>query len=137
MYQKIMVPVDLENTEQLSGALSVAQQIAEANGSEVLIAGVHGGAPSSLAHNADEYQKKLDTYAASLPCASVCKTSALPIYSRDPGVEIGPAIVKAAQDNEVQLIVMASHMPGWVEHVFHSNAGYVACHATMSVFVVR
>ena len=137
MYQKIMIPVDLENTEILSGALSVAQQIAEANGSEVLIAGVHGGAPSSVAHNPAEYQGKLDAFAAGLPCAKVCRVSALPVYSHDPGVEIGPALVKAAQDHEVQLIVMASHMPGWVEHVFHSNAGYVACHAPMSVFVVR
>jgi hypothetical protein len=32
---------------------------------------------------------------------------------------------------------MASHVPGLPEHIFASNAGAVASHAGMSVFVVR
>ncbi|MEM7059171.1 MAG: universal stress protein [Pseudomonadota bacterium] len=137
MYKKIMVPVDLEHTELLSGALSVASQLAEANGGELIFAGVHGGPPSSVAHGPEEYAKALDGFAHSQPYAQIGKVSSLPIYSHDVGVEVATSLVKAAQDHQMEVIVMASHMPGWAEHVFHSNAGYVACHAPMSVFVVR
>ena len=137
MFKKIMVPVDLEHTENLTGALSVAAQMAEANGGEIFYAGVHGGAPSEVAHNPDEYKEALDAFAKSQSYAQVGKVSTLPIYSHDPGVEVATALIQAAQDNQMHVIVMASHMPGWAEHVFHSNAGYVACHAPMSVFVVR
>jgi nucleotide-binding universal stress UspA family protein len=32
---------------------------------------------------------------------------------------------------------MTSHVPGVIEHVFSSNAGYVASHAKCSVVVLR
>ena len=137
MYKRIMVPVDLERTEPLAGALSIAGQMAELCGGELIYAGVHGGAPSGVAHNPDEYAAKLEKFTADQPYAKIGKVSSLPVYSLDPGVEIASALVKAAQDNRIDLIVMASHIPGWTEHVFHSNAGYVAAHAPMSVFVVR
>ena len=137
MYKKIMVPVDLEHTEILTGALAVAAQIAETNGAEIFYAGVHGGPPSAVAHGPEEYKDAFDAFAQAQPYARIGKVSALPIYSHDPGVEVATALVKAAQDHQMELIVMASHMPGWAEHIFHSNAGYVASHAPMSVFVVR
>ena len=37
----------------------------------------------------------------------------------------------------IDLIVMASHVPGVAEYVFASNAGYLASHADLSVLVVR
>ena len=137
MYKKIMVAVDLEHTEPLAGALSMAGQMAGMCGAELVYAGVHGGAPSGVAHNAAEYAAKLGAFANEQSYAQIGKVATLPIYSHDPAVEVGTALVKAAIDTEIDLIIMASHMPGWVEHVFHSNAGYVACHAPMSVFVVR
>lgn len=137
MYKKIMVPVDLERVELLSGVFSVASRLADANGGELYIAGVHGAAPSSVAHNPEEYRRRLDEFTKSQPFAEMGKVHSIPVYSHDPGVEIASALVKAACDHEMDLIVMASHIPSWSEHIFHSNAGYVACHAPMSVFVVR
>ncbi len=137
MFKRILVPIDLEHIETLSGAQSVASQLAEANGGELIFAGVHGGAPSAVAHDPKEYAEKLAAFAEAHPYAKSGKVSALPIYSHDPGVDVAPALVKAACDQQIDVVVMGSHMPGWAEHVFHSNAGYVACHAPMSVFVVR
>ena len=37
----------------------------------------------------------------------------------------------------VDLVVMASHVPGFREYIFHSNAGFLASHTDLSVFVVR
>lgn len=137
MYKKIMVPVDLEHVDTLSGAMSMAARMAETSGGELVYAGVHGGPPSSIAHGPEEYAEKLKEFAATQPSSVTVKHSTLPIYSHDPGADLATSLVKAAVDNKMELIVMASHMPGWAEHIFHSNAGYVACHAPMSVFVVR
>ena len=35
------------------------------------------------------------------------------------------------------LVIMASHVPGMLEHIFSSHGGYIAQHAKVSVFVVR
>jgi len=43
----------------------------------------------------------------------------------------------AAKEAGCDLVVMASHVPGFREHILSSNAGYVASHAPISVFVVR
>jgi len=114
MFKKIMVPVDLEQTEGLAGALSVAAQLAEANGGELIFAGVHGGPPNSVAHGPEEYAEKLDIFAKAQPYARVGKVSILPIFSHDVGVEVATSLVKAAQEHQMDVIVMASHMPGCV-----------------------
>lgn len=51
--------------------------------------------------------------------------------------DLGNVLIKAAEDLGVELIVMTSHVPGFIEHIFASNAGYVASHAKCSVYVVR
>ena len=52
-------------------------------------------------------------------------------------LNVGADIVKAAKDADCDLIVMASHIPGFKDHILSSNAGYVASHAPISVYVVR
>ena len=46
-------------------------------------------------------------------------------------------LLDAVNETGADLVVMASHVPGVLEHIFSSNAGYVARHAKVSVFVVR
>jgi nucleotide-binding universal stress UspA family protein len=45
--------------------------------------------------------------------------------------------MKAIDKIGADLVVMASHKPGFLEHIFSSHGGYIAQHATCSVFVVR
>lgn len=59
------------------------------------------------------------------------------MIDNDVAVDLGNVLIKAAEDMGVDLIVMASHIPGLLEHIFASNAGYVASHAKCSVYVVR
>ena len=68
----------------------------------------------------------------------MCPSStAMPMVSHDTTIELSTLLLDCAERTGADLIVMASHTPGWLEHVFHSNAGYIACHAPVSVFVVR
>ncbi|MEM6933951.1 MAG: universal stress protein [Pseudomonadota bacterium] len=137
MYKHVMVPIDLRATEALEKALTAAGQIAKLTGAEVTYVGIAGGAPSSTAHNPAEFREKLEAFAEEQAGTFGITARSHAVISHDPEVEIGSSLVEAAEKMGVDLVVMASHIPGWVEHIFHSNAGYVACHAKCSVFVVR
>ena len=59
------------------------------------------------------------------------------VVSHDPAVDLDDSLMQAIADTGADLVVMASHVPGLPEHIFASNAGYLANHASVSVFVIR
>lgn len=137
MFKKIMFPVDLGALDALERALDIAVRLARAGNAELCFVGVYGSAPSADAHYTAEYRDKLTAFAEQQGAAHKLKTSTHPAFSHDPGVEIASTLLDAIGEIGADAVVMASHIPGWMEHIFHSNAGYVACHAPISVFVVR
>ena len=137
MVASIMVPVDLAHKDALQSAVAEAGQIAKSKGAKLTLVGVTGTAVTEVAHNPKEYEQKLTEYAD-----EVAKTTGLPVESHslvdnDVAVDLGEVLIKASEDAGADLIVMASHVPGVMEHIFASNAGYVASHAKCSVYVVR
>ena len=137
MVASIMVPVDLAHKDALQSAVTEAGQIAKSSGARLTLVGVTGSAVTEVAHNPKEYEQKLTEYAE-----EVAKTTGLPVASQslvdnDVAVDLGDVLIKASEDTGADLIVMASHVPGAMEHIFASNAGYVASHAKCSVYVVR
>ena len=137
MFKKILCPIDLTHADKLTKALDIASGMAKEGGGELCFVGIHGASPSTSAHTEKEYRERLEDFAAAEASSRGVKISTHPHYSHDPAVEIAPAIIEAVATTGSDAIVMASHIPGWMEHIFHSNAGYVACHAPVSVFVVR
>ena len=137
MFSKIMVPVDLGHLEGLSRALETAAEMAKAHKAEVVYVGVYGNLRSSAAPNPQEYTSKLAAFSDQQAATYGISTTPLPVFSHDPQAELTSLLLTAATDTMADVIVMASHIPGWVEHVFHSNAGYIASHASISVFVIR
>ena len=63
--------------------------------------------------------------------------SARPYTSHDPTADLDPTLMKAIEETGSDLVVVASHIPGFPEYLFASNAGYLAMHASVSVFVIR
>ncbi len=137
MVQSIMVPVDLAHKEQLAAAVAIAVQLAKADLAKLTLAGVTSSAPSEAAHNPAEYAEKLAAYAAEISDRAGIPVAAKPLVDVDVAADLGGLLIKAAGDMGADLIVMASHVPGFMEHIFASNAGYVASHAKCSVYVVR
>jgi nucleotide-binding universal stress UspA family protein len=90
-----------------------------------------------VAHTPRKFAAKLKEFGAaqSQRYGLDIDTAAYP--SHDPAVDLDDTLIAAAKDNGADLIVMASHVPGLPEHIFASNAGAVAAHAEVSVFVVR
>ena len=137
MYSKIMVPVDLRHTDQLQKAMSVAADIAKLYGAEAHLVGVTMSGPTDVAHNPEEFAEKLADFAKGQSGALGVSFTPHTEISHDPTIDLDDVLANAAKSIGADLVVMASHIPGLAEYVFASNAGYLASHSSLSVFVVR
>nr|WP_321511514.1 universal stress protein [uncultured Celeribacter sp.] len=137
MFKTILVPVDLAHKDRLSKALDTAAKLAECYDSALHIVGVTTESPSAVAHTPDEYKDKLTAYATYLSKEMGREVSAHAIAAHDLTIDLNRVLMDASQKVGADLVVMASHIPGFAEYLFNSNAGYLASHSKISVFVVR
>ena len=138
MYSRILVPIDLNNTDKLTKALETAGQVAKDNDATIVYVNVVDAVPTSSLHTESERaQKALDTFAEEQAQTHGVSTADHIELRGDLHLHIGSEIIGAAEEKACDLIVMASHLPGIKEHFLSSNAGYVASHAPTSVYVVR
>jgi nucleotide-binding universal stress UspA family protein len=137
MYTKIMVPVDLAHVERIDKALASAADLAKHYGIPVCYVGVTGEAPSAVAHNPAEYADKLEAFGREQASRHGLSAETSARIGHDPAVDLADTLIQAIADTGCDLVVMASHVPGFPDHLFSSNAGAVASYAPVSVFVVR
>jgi nucleotide-binding universal stress UspA family protein len=137
MYKHIGVPVDLAHREQLDKALDTACTLASTFGARMTLLAVAGPAPGGAAHSPRELAGKLDALAATLADRSGQAVATRVEVVGDPVADLDRTLNRQFHELEVDLVVMASHMPGIRDYVFHSNAGFLASHTDLSVFVVR
>lgn len=132
-----MVPVDLHHTDKLEKAITTAADLSKHYKAPAELVGVTATAPGAVAHNPAEFTKKLEEFAAAEGKKLGVEFGAHAITSPDPAIDLDDSLGREAHDIGADLIVMGSHVPGFAEHLFSSNAGYLASHTDISVFVVR
>lgn len=137
MYNSIMIPVDLEHSETLEKALATGADLAKHYQTELYVVGVTHAAPGVVAHNPAEYAQKLEAFAADQTAKYGVDFKAKSMISHDPAVDLDDTLKQAGSEIGADLVVMASHVPGFFDYIFSSRAGYLASHTSMSVFVVR
>jgi nucleotide-binding universal stress UspA family protein len=137
MFSKIMVPVDLVHKDNLQKALDVAGDMAKLYDATVDVVSVGGELPSQLGHNPHEFGDRLQGFANDLREKYGVTVKADPLMAHDPAVETTSELLKGIEKIGADLVIMASHEPGFFEHIFSSHGGYIAQHAKVSVFVVR
>jgi len=137
MYRKIMIPVDLAHIERLDKAITTATDLAKHYSIAICCVAVTAETPTEVAHNPAEFGDKLKEFGAKLAAKYHLDIDTAAYPSHDPAVDLDKTLIEAAKQNGADLIIMASHVPGLPEHIFASNAGTVASHAEVSVFVVR
>lgn len=137
MYNKIMVPVDLAHLERIEKALLCAADLGRHYGIPVCYVGVTGEAPGEAAHNPQEYADRLASFGQEQATRHKLTAETVVQVAHDPAIELPDILSRAIADTGADLVVMASHLPGLSDHIFSSNAGAVASHAPVSVFVVR
>lgn len=137
MFKRIMAPVDLAHVEKLSAALECAADLANLYGAPVVYVGVTSSQPSQVAHNPEEFAQKLGEFAKAETARHGIATSAHSTIAHDPTLEVDDALMRAIDETGADLVVMASHVPNVIDHIWPSNGGKLAKYAKCSVMVVR
>lgn len=137
MYRTIMTPVDLEHEDRLDKALATAADLAKHYQATLYAVGATSAVPSRVAHNPTEYASRLEAFAKAQTTSRGVEVKPLAKVSHDPAVDLDDILQKAADEIGADLVVMASHVPGFADFIFASRAGYLASHSNLSVFVVR
>ncbi|MCA1297842.1 universal stress protein [Stappia indica] len=137
VFKTILIPVDLAHVDGMQRPLKVGADLARLYGASLTLVGVTAGTPSPLAHSPEEYREKLEAFSGEQSITFGLPIKAKAMLAHDPAVDLDDRIRAAAEEIGADLIVMASHVPGFAEHLFASRAGYLAAHSSLSVFVVR
>lgn len=137
MYTKIMVPVDLAHVERLEKALRTAADLSKHYGISVCYVGVTPNTPGPIAHNPAEYAEKLEEFGRAQAAAHGHKATTKAYASHDVTIDLDDTLLKAVGETGSDLVVMASHIPDIIDHLWPSNGGKIASHSDASVFVVR
>ncbi len=137
MYKTIMIPVDLEHADQLDKALTIGADLAKHYGADLHAVSVTGTAPGAVARDPTDYAAKLEAFAAEQTALRGIHFKTKVMVSHDPPADLENTLKKAGSEIGADLVVMASHVPGFLEYIFSSRAGYLASHSDLSVFVVR
>ncbi|MCB1741686.1 MAG: universal stress protein [Gammaproteobacteria bacterium] len=137
MYEKIMVPVDLAHLDQLQKAIKTAADLARLYASRVCFVGATTPTPGPMAHTPEEFKARFEAFAAEQQAALGVPIEARVYIAHDPSIDLDDTLLRAISETGADLVVTASHNPGFAEHLFASNSGYLAAHAPVSVLVVR
>lgn len=137
MFKQIMAPVDLAHSEKLRRALDCAADLAKHYDAPITYVGVTSPQPSQLAHNPQEFGQKLEEFARGEASKHGVKAAAHTAIAHDPTTEVDDGLMRAIDETGADLVVMASHVPNVMDHIWPSNGGKLAEHAKCSVMVVR
>ncbi len=137
MFKKILVPVDLAHRDAIEPALTAASDLAREHGAGICYIGITATAPGSVARTPEEYQQKLEEFAREESQKHGQAISARAITTPDPKADLDHVILRAIEDEDADLIVMATHLPSHTDAFLPTHGGYVATHTDRSVFLVR
>ncbi len=132
MFNHIMIPVDLHLPPETRKASDVAAQVAKWQNAKITVVSV-SGTQSSAPIQSDEVRAFVDELSRS----SGTEVAMRNIHSVDVAAEMDSDLKNVAEEIGADLIVVGTHAPRITDHIFSSHAGYLAKHASMSVFVVR
>lgn len=137
MYNKIMIPVDLEHEELLQKAIKTGADLARHYAIPVVYVGVTSETPTAIAHTPAEFEKTLEAFADTQAAIHGQPVSAKAYASHDPAVDLDKTLSRAVGDTGADLVVMATHAPRFGELFRHGHANALVGHTGASVFVVR
>ena len=140
MYKKILVPVDLADTDLAKPAIDTALEMARASGGSIRLVNVLAMTPVMLAEyvppDFDVQQRKSAEEALTI-IAQECGLDGSRVSATVRKGGIYHEVLEEAKTFGADLIVMSSHRPAMRTYFLGSNAGHVVRYAKCSVLVVR
>jgi len=140
MFRKILVPVDLADTELAKTSIETAVSLARASGGVVRLLNVLPLTPIALAEyvptDFDAQQRASSEEALKIIASeSGLDAAHMTTLVRQGGVY--HEVLEETKAMDADLIVMSSHRPAMRTYFLGSNAGHVVRYAKCSVLVVR
>jgi nucleotide-binding universal stress UspA family protein len=140
MFKKILVPVDLADTDLAKSAIETAVSLVQASGGSVRLLNVLPTTPVMLAEYVPADFDAQQRQSAEEALAIIARESGLNASQIDTAVRQGGIyheVLEEAKSIHADLIVMSSHRPAMKSYFLGSNAGHVVRFANCSVLVVR
>ncbi len=137
MFTHIMVPYYLPEKHKWAKSIKVAGDLARHYGARITLVSIGHGAGSGLSKPAEEHARLLEAYAAQIAQAEGVTVQSQAYDVMELGGEVDHKLIEAVGEIGADLVVMATHKPGWIEYLFSSHGGRMAARAKVSVFVVR
>ncbi len=140
MFKRILVPIDLAETDLNKWALEVAVDLANASKGELRIVNVQPPAPlMSIEYAPPDYDQELRLNVEQL-LTGVAPACGYPLEGISTTMRFGSiyheVLAEAAEWN-ADLIIVGSHRPRMTSYLLGSNAATIVRHAKCSVLVVR
>ena len=140
MYKKVLVPVDLADTDLAKPAIATAIEMVRTSGGSVRLINVLAMTPVMLAEYVPpdfDVQKRKSAEEALGIIAHECGLDAARVSATVRQGGIYHEVLEEAKAFNADLIVMSSHRPAMRTYFLGSNAGHVVRYAKCSVLVVR
>ena len=140
MFKRILVPVDLADTDLANSVIETAVSLSQASGGSVRLLNVLPMTPVMLAEYVPADFDAQQRQTAEEALAIIAKESGtdsrhITTIVRQGGIY--HEVLEEAKTYHADLIVMSSHRPAMRTYFLGSNAGHVVRFAKCSVLVVR
>lgn len=137
MFKTIAIPIDLAHVDKQQKAIAIAADMAKSYQASMVLVGVTTTAPSSLAHDPEEYAQKLADLAAEQSKTLGVTLASKAVASVDISIDLEKQLDRVVHEIGADLVVMATHVPGLHDFLFRSHTKYFASHTDVSVLIVR
>ncbi|WP_050605261.1 universal stress protein [Ruegeria sp. 6PALISEP08] len=137
MFKHIMLPIDRHLPPEVRKAADIAAEVAKWQGAKITLVSVTGAHMGESTETEAEIDRDLAVFTEKLAADSGTKVAIRKIHSVDVAAEVDGDLTRAAEEMGADLIIAGTHAPRITDYIFSSHAGYLAKHASMSVFVVR
>ena len=136
MYKSIVVPIDLAHGERAKPMIEAAKKLAD-KGSKLVLVNVVEDIPAYVAAELPGGVIEQSRKSAETKLKALGKEAGIHADVEVRNGQSASAILAAAEERNADLIVIASHRPGWGDFLIGSTAARVVRHAKCSVHVIR
>jgi nucleotide-binding universal stress UspA family protein len=136
VYKTVLIPIDLSHAEVGKAMIGAAKRIS-GEGVQIILTNVVEDIPSYAAAELPGGFLKKSIQSAREALEEIAKEANVQTSVEVRSGQVYRSILAAAEERNVDLIVIGSHRPGFQDFLLGSTAARVVRHATCTVLVVR
>ncbi len=136
MFKNILIPVDLGDISRATDNFKRAAELID-DGGKITLINVVEDIPTYVEFEMPENYAAKHMVTAQDHLENIVKNEGIKAGFDVLRGRPGPAILDYAEENDIDLIIMASHKPELMDYLIGSTAARVVRHAKCSVMVIR